>query len=101
MTSGHSPTDRKHLGRMPILGLAAYNWHNSDVRVMDLSFRAPSAEEQARIDKLLKEFDDDSYAVRLAASKAMKAVGSVAEPALRKAMADGPSAEVRMRARES
>jgi hypothetical protein len=30
----------------------------------------------------------------------MKEIGSVAEPALRKAMADGASAEVKMRARE-
>jgi WD40 repeat protein len=85
----------------PKLGLAAFNWHGPGVSVMDLTFRSPTADEQARIDKLLKDFDDDSYQARLAASKAMREVGSVAEPALRKAMSDGPSAEVRMRARET
>ena len=85
----------------PGLGLAAFNWHGTEVRVMDLAFRAPTAGEQARIGELLKDFDDDSYDVRVAASKAMREVGSVAEPALRGAMAGGPSAEVRMRARET
>jgi WD40 repeat protein len=32
---------------------------------------------------------------------AVRELGTVAEPALRKAMTDGPSAEVRMRAREA
>jgi WD40 repeat protein len=85
----------------PKLGLAAFNWYAPDVRVMDLALRPPTADERARIDKLLKDFDDDAYPERVTASKAMRAVGSVAEPALRKAMSDGPSAEVRMRAREA
>lgn len=85
----------------PALGVAAYHWHGSEVRIMDLAFRAPTAAEQTRIESLLKEFDDDSYPVRIAASKAMREVGSVAEPMLRKAMTDGASAEVRMRARET
>jgi WD40 repeat protein len=85
----------------PQLGLAAYHWHNPEIRIMDLNFHSPSADQATRIEELLKEFDDDSYAARLAASKAMREVGSVAEPALRKAMKDGPSAEVRMRARET
>jgi hypothetical protein len=68
---------------------------------MDLAFRAPTAAEAARIEALLKEFDDDSYPVRVGAAKAMRGVGSVAEPALRRAAADGPSPEVRMRARET
>jgi WD40 repeat protein len=85
----------------PKLGLAAFHWNSTAVHIMDLTFRPPSAEETARIEKLLKDFDDDSYEARLAASKAMREVGSVAEPLLRKATADGPSAEVRMRARET
>ncbi|MBN9518627.1 hypothetical protein J0H58_08925 [bacterium] len=85
----------------PALGVAAFHWHSPEVRVMDLAFRPPTAEESARVEKLLREFDDDSYAVRVAASKAMRGVGSAAEPALRRAAADGPSAEVRMRAREA
>jgi hypothetical protein len=85
----------------PKHGLAAFHWFSAEVRVMDLTFRPPTAEERARIEKLLKDFDDDSYPARVAASKAMRDVGSVAEPELRKVTADGPSAEVRMRAREA
>jgi WD40 repeat protein len=84
-----------------VLGMAAFNWHSTDVRIMDLALRLPTTTEQARIEKLLKDFDDDSYAVRVAASKSMREVGSVAQPALSRAMTDGPSAEVRMRARET
>jgi WD40 repeat protein len=83
------------------LGLAAYHWHAADIHIMDLNFNPPSAAQAARIEALLKEFDDDSYAARLAASKAMREVGSVAEPALRAAMTSGRSAEVKMRARET
>ncbi len=85
----------------PRLGLTACVWHGSEVKIMDLNFRAPNADEGARIEKLLKEFDADAYATRVAASKAVREIGSVSEPALRKAMTDGPSAEVRMRAREA
>jgi len=85
----------------PELGLAATTWNGPEIRIMDLNFRPPTAGEAARVAKLLKEFDDDSYDVRVAASKVMKEVGSVAEPLLRRAADDGPSAEVRMRAREA
>jgi hypothetical protein len=34
------------------------------VSIADLTFRAPTPEEHARIEKLLKDFDDDSIAVR-------------------------------------
>jgi WD40 repeat protein len=86
----------------PAVGLAAYRWTETmDAHIADLTFRDPTADEKARIEKLLKDFDDDSYAVRAAASKSMQELGSVAEPMLRKAMADGSSAEVRMRAGEA
>jgi WD40 repeat protein len=83
-------------------GLAAFaGYGRPEAAIADLTFRPPTAEERARIDKLLKDFDDDSYDVREAATAAMRAVGSVAEPALRAAASGGPSAEVRMRARET
>ena len=86
----------------PAAGLAVYCWQeSSEPAVADLTFRAPTAAERATIDRLLKEFDDDSYAARVAASAAMRGLGSVAEPALAKAVTDGPSPEVRMRAREA
>jgi WD40 repeat protein len=82
-------------------GLAAFaGYGRPEASIADLAFRPPSADEKARIDKLLKDFDDDSYDVREAATAALRAVGSVAEPALRAAAEGGPSAEVRMRARE-
>jgi WD40 repeat protein len=82
-------------------GLAVFTGYGRPVAaVADLTFRPPTAEERATIDRLLKNFDDYSYDVREAATTAMRAVGSVAEPALRAAATDGPSAEVRMRARE-
>jgi WD40 repeat protein len=85
----------------PAAGLAAFRGFGGPVvSIADLTFRSPTEEEKTRIDKLLKDFDDDSIAVREAATAAMRQIGSVAEPALRKAMTDGPSAEVRMRARE-
>jgi WD40 repeat protein len=83
-------------------GLAAYRWTDArEAAIADLTFRAPGADEQSRIEKLLVAFDDDSYPVRVAASQSMKEIGSVAEPALRAAMMDGASAEVKMRARET
>ncbi|MFO0803580.1 MAG: hypothetical protein U0791_10745 [Gemmataceae bacterium] len=85
----------------PKLGLAATFWSGPEINIMDLTFRQPNAVETARVEKLLKEFDDDDYAVRVAASRAMKEVGSVAVPLLQKAATDGPSPEVRMRAREA
>lgn len=82
-------------------GLAAFGGHNlPEAAIADLTFRSPTAEEKAKIAKLLKDFDDDSYDVREAATAAMRSIGSVAEPALQAAAMSGPSAEVRMRARE-
>lgn len=82
-------------------GLAAFaGYGRPEAAIADLTFRDPTPTEQARIAGVLKDFDDDSYEVRETATAAMKRIGSVAEPALRAAMSDGPSAEVRMRARE-
>ena len=48
---------------------------------------------------LLKECDSDDYATREKAAAVLVEVGPAIEPLLRQAMTDGPSAEVRMRAR--
>ena len=83
-------------------GLAAFagNGLVANAAIADLTFRCPTAEEKARIDKHLRDLDDDSYEVREAATAAIRAIGSIAEPALQAAASSGPSAEVRMRARE-
>jgi WD40 repeat protein len=59
----------------------------------------PTVKEKARIAELLVRFDDESYDVREAAGKEMMEIGIVAEPELRRAMKESPSAEVRIRCR--
>src|SRR5262249_53114797 len=59
-------------------GLAAFaSQVGPEAAIADLTFRPPTVEEKAKIDKLLKDFDDDSYDVREAATAAMRTVGSV------------------------
>jgi WD40 repeat protein len=83
-------------------GLAAAHFYSSSrVSVIDLTFRAPTDAERARVGELLRQFDDDSYEKREAASAALREIGTVAEPLLREATVKGASAEVRMRAREA
>jgi hypothetical protein len=54
-------------------GLAAFRGVGGpSVSIADLTFRAPTPDEQTRIDKLLKDFDDDSIVVREAATAAMR-----------------------------
>src|SRR5947209_7057676 len=55
--------------------------------------------EKTRVAALLQECDSDDYPTREKAATALAEVGAAAEPLLRQAMSDGPSAEVRMRAR--
>ncbi len=81
--------------------LASVGRDSPDVWLTDLTLHPPAAAAEARVAKLLADFDADDYAVREAATAGMKAVGWAAEPALRKALADGPSPEARMRAREA
>jgi WD40 repeat protein len=50
-----------------------------------------------RLDSLIADLDSDEFAVREKASAALAALGREAEPALRKGLASGPSAEVRIR----
>jgi WD40 repeat protein len=69
------------------------------VQMFELSLRAPTAQEEERVRALLAKLDDDAYDVREAAGRELLQVGFVAEPALRRAMTDAPSAEVRIRAR--
>ncbi|MCE9562747.1 MAG: PQQ-binding-like beta-propeller repeat protein [Planctomycetes bacterium] len=83
------------------LGITAGRWHRPEIELMDLKLQLPTDAEKTRIETILKEFDDDSYETRVAASKAMQRVGSVAAPSLRQASEESRSAEVRMRARES
>lgn len=96
----HHVTGYDTVAHSAAAGLAVYGG-GTEPTVGHLSFREPTAAERATVDKLLKAFDDDSYAAREAAAAAMRAVGGVAVPLLQAAAAGGPSAEVRMRAREA
>lgn len=51
-----------------------------------------------RLDQLIADLDNDSFGRREVASRQLSLLGSVAEPALRKALENSPSAELRRRA---
>jgi RNA polymerase sigma factor (sigma-70 family) len=58
----------------------------------------PAAEADAkRVDRLLADLDSDEFAVRETAAKELEGLAEGAEPALRRALAGRPSAEVRRR----
>jgi RNA polymerase sigma factor (sigma-70 family) len=58
-----------------------------------------AAADRKRIERLLKELDDDAFTTREKASEELRAMGSAIVPALKKASEASPSAEVRVRAR--
>jgi WD40 repeat protein len=70
-----------------------------NVQLFELSLGEPTAKDQERIRALLARLDDESYDVREATGKELLQIGFLAEPELRRAMAESPSAEVRLRAR--
>jgi RNA polymerase sigma factor (sigma-70 family) len=51
-----------------------------------------------RLARVVADLDSESFAVRRRAARELEELGEVAEPALRRALASGPSAEVRRRA---
>jgi hypothetical protein len=54
-------------------------------------------ETQARVAKLIRDLDADAFSTRQRASAELAALGKRAEPALRRALADGPTPEARER----
>jgi WD40 repeat protein len=60
--------------------------------------RAPVPERGPQVGELIKDLDDDDFAVRERASKELGKLGRAAEPPLRQALAGKPSHEVRRRA---
>jgi RNA polymerase sigma factor (sigma-70 family) len=56
-----------------------------------------AAVDPQRLDKLLLDLDDEAFLVREAASEELEKLGELAVPAMRKALAGQPSAEVRRR----
>jgi WD40 repeat protein len=61
--------------------------------------RECDASQRRRLEGLLARLDDDSYAVREAASREIVEMGLMAEPWLRRLTTESPSAEVRLRCR--
>jgi RNA polymerase sigma factor (sigma-70 family) len=61
----------------------------------------PAAVPDARqVEKLIADLDSDDFGTREKASAGLKKLGALAAPALKKALADNPSAEVRLVAEE-
>jgi len=72
-----------------------------DVLLVELPFDAPTPDQLAKVRTLLSRFEDDQYQVRERASAELKKVGFIAEAELKRAAAESPSAEVRIRARRA
>jgi WD40 repeat protein len=79
--------------------LAGRPFSGLQVALTPLTLRAPTDDEKRRVAALLKECDSDDYPTREKAAATLLELGPAIEPLLRQATADGPSAEVRMRAR--
>ena len=59
--------------------------------------RPPPPVEAARLDRLIRDLDSASFAVRDKATRELEEAGDPAVPALRQALADRPSPEARRR----
>lgn len=78
--------------------LAATATHYPSASVYRLQLSPPDHEQARRLRGLIRQLDDEDYAVREAASEEIAEIGMVAEPLLREAL-DAASPEVRIRAR--
>jgi WD40 repeat protein len=94
---GFGGVDR--LAFSPRARLVAETGFAKSFALFEFTLRAPTPREMERIRSLLVKLDDDDYDARETASKEMLTVGFVAEPELRRAMKQSPSAEVRIRCR--
>jgi WD40 repeat protein len=75
----------------------AVRGNGRQIALYSLALREPGAGERRRIEELLVQLDDDSYEARGAAGEQLLRMGFVVEPALRRAMKESKSAEVRIR----
>ncbi len=82
------PAAFQAVGRLAAAGDAA-------VALLRPRLRPVATPDEKRIARLLTELDDDAFAVREAAARELGALGRLAEPHLRKALAGGGSAEFR------
>lgn len=70
-----------------------------DVQLYELALKGVDEQNRVRVSALVVRLDDDDFAIREQAGRDLSALGLVAQPALRVAMRESPSAEVRIRAR--
>lgn len=69
----------------------------SAVRFLAERLRPAPVPDAALVARLVTDLDDDTFATRERATHALETAGEAAEPALRRALATAPSAEVRRR----
>ena len=72
-----------------------------DVLLMKMPLSEPSSDQLAQVRTLLSRFEDDQYDTREVASAELIKLGFVAEAELKRAAAESPSAEVRIRSRRA
>lgn len=80
--------------RLALAGVCLLLWLCACANAQESQDEPPAA----RIERLIAELDSPEYAAREAATKALENLGGAAGPALRKAAANSPSLEVRVRA---
>jgi WD40 repeat protein len=83
----------------PQSGLLALCGNGKTVDLFDLPLREADGKALERIRGLIAKLDEDAYAARETATEELREIGFLAEPELRKAATESPSAEVRIRAR--
>ena len=87
------------LAYTPKARMLAVSAGSRSIELFDYPLRDAAPKEKERIQILLAQLDDDSYAAREAATKDLREIGILAEPDLRRAMKESPSTEVRIRCR--
>jgi WD40 repeat protein len=73
------------------------SWPGPAVALLSRRLDPAAAPDLATLRRLLRELDDDDFAVREAATARLRRLRDQEEPALRQALAAGPGAEVRRR----
>jgi WD40 repeat protein len=83
------------------VSMLAVGGYGRDITLFDITFSEPTADELAKIARLLGRFEDDGYDVREAASADLIKLGFRAEGVLRRVAAESTDAETRIRARRA
>jgi WD40 repeat protein len=87
------------LAYCPSRDLLAICGHSRRIELVSPVFGECDERQRLRLETLLARLDDDSYAVREAASRDILQMGLMVEPSLQRLMTEAKSAEVRLRCR--